>query len=112
MAEIAGSEFETLYSSLCNVFVTTVTSNLEELRSAVAHDNADEIERLAHLMKSMGNNIGAYRFAKACEELEHAASDVQSKRYSQLYSAIENAMRETCKALDEQDGIEMLLKAA
>lgn len=69
---LVGGEFEYLVE-LINSFLEEAPKLLAELEIFVSKNDADGIQRIAHSLKSNGNDLGALIFASLCKDLERDA---------------------------------------
>ncbi|MFL6025538.1 MAG: Hpt domain-containing protein, partial [Friedmanniella sp.] len=63
--------------SLVDLFLSTSTSQLQDMREAVAGGQTDDLRRLAHSLRGSAAYLGAGRLATACASLEEAANEQQ-----------------------------------
>jgi HPt (histidine-containing phosphotransfer) domain-containing protein len=60
---------------MVTLFVTTLAERREELRTATAAGEHDEVRRVGHAVKGMAAAVGAVRLSGAGEHLQHATDD-------------------------------------
>ncbi|MCG5513904.1 ATP-binding protein [Ectothiorhodospira shaposhnikovii] len=56
-------------------FLDTAPSLAEQIKTAVAAEDAESLRRAAHALKSSSGNVGAMRLANICRQLEACARD-------------------------------------
>jgi CheY-like chemotaxis protein/HPt (histidine-containing phosphotransfer) domain-containing protein len=70
-------------------FVREAPALLETIRGALEHDEAEELRRAAHTLKSNGRTFGATRLAELCQELEAMAGAEPGTGGAELLSQLE-----------------------
>lgn len=78
---------------LLEEFMSVMDEEVENLREAVAADNADQITHVAHKMKGAAANMMAEDIRAYCEELQKVDKDDKSLVNS-LYSNIDRSVKE------------------
>jgi CheY-like chemotaxis protein/HPt (histidine-containing phosphotransfer) domain-containing protein len=74
LRELGGDEF---VGEVIDTFVADAPDLLATLRRSIADEDAAELRRMAHTLKSNGATFGAVTFADLCRELEQRAKDGQ-----------------------------------
>jgi CheY-like chemotaxis protein/HPt (histidine-containing phosphotransfer) domain-containing protein len=70
-------------------FVREAPALLQTIRGALEHDEAEELRRAAHTLKSNGRTFGATRLAELCQELEAMAGAEPGTGGAELLSQLE-----------------------
>jgi CheY-like chemotaxis protein/HPt (histidine-containing phosphotransfer) domain-containing protein len=86
LRELGGDEFVT---EVIDAFLADAPALLATLRRSREEENADELRRAAHTLKSNGSTLGAEEFSKLCRELEHRAKNGRLDGTSELIDRIE-----------------------
>lgn len=87
LKELGGDEF---LADLIEQFLTDAPKLLRTLRTALEEDEADELRRAAHTLKSDGATFGAEDFSELCRELEERAKDGRLADADELADRIEH----------------------
>ena len=66
---------EILLWEVVEIFLAEVPRHLEELRLAIAQDNAEGVERIAHILKGQLGYLGAPAISQSASELEEKGRD-------------------------------------
>ena len=74
LKEVGGADFIT---ELIDTFFEEAPRLLNDLRQALADNNAELFRRSAHSLKTNGNTFGALAFAEQAKELEYLGRDNQ-----------------------------------
>jgi HPt (histidine-containing phosphotransfer) domain-containing protein len=69
----AGTGDEAFVAEIIGTFLRDAPALLETIRAALEHEEAEELRRAAHTLKSNGRIFGATRLAELCQELEAMA---------------------------------------
>ena len=75
---------------------------IQRLKYAVAAEDAPEIERAAHTLKSTSASLGALKLAQLCKELEASARLNSTAKAKQIFSEFEAAYNGVRVALTEE----------
>ena len=75
---------------------------IQRLKYAVAAEDAPEIERAAHTLKSTSASLGALKLAQLCKELETSARLNSPAKAKQIFSEFEAAYNGVRVALTEE----------
>ena len=75
-------------AELSELFAKTVPEKLKKMGECLSRGDRETLRREAHSLKSSGGNIGARKFSKLCEELEHTAEKATVPELSGLFKAI------------------------
>jgi HPt (histidine-containing phosphotransfer) domain-containing protein len=70
-----GDEADVILPELIDQFVANGDQLIEQMRSALAQGQADDLRRAAHTLKSTAATFGARELAEAARELETRARD-------------------------------------
>jgi HPt (histidine-containing phosphotransfer) domain-containing protein len=96
LRELGGDEF---VAEVIDTFLADAPALLESLRSSLEREDADELRRAAHTLKSNGATLGAASFSEACRELEQRAKESRLdgcgelvERIEQEYGSLEEAL--------------------
>jgi PAS domain S-box-containing protein len=96
LRNVGGDEF---MAELIETFLTDAPTLLATLRNALGQDNADEVRRAAHTLKSNGATFGAQDFSEVCRELEERAKHGQLEGGHELADRIERKYAQLAEAL-------------
>jgi PAS domain S-box-containing protein len=94
LRELGGDDF---IAEVIDTFLADAPTLLETLRRCLGKDDAEELRRAAHTLKSNGSTLGAGAFSELCRELEQRAKAGQLAGASELVTGIE----QTYRALEE-----------
>jgi HPt (histidine-containing phosphotransfer) domain-containing protein len=72
LRELGGDDF---LAEVIDTFVADAPGILAMLRRSIAEEDAGELRRMAHTLKSNGATFGALTFSDLCRELEQRAKD-------------------------------------
>ena len=72
--DITGGDPE-FFAELAYTFLDDAPALMADIRTGLNNGDAGEVQRLAHGLKSNGNDFGAARFANLCMTLEHEAAN-------------------------------------
>ncbi len=96
LRELGGDDFLT---QVIDEFLADAPNLLAALRRSLEQDDADELRRAAHTLKSNGATFGAEEFSELCRELEEAAKSGQlagapalADRIEREYARVEEAL--------------------
>jgi CheY-like chemotaxis protein/HPt (histidine-containing phosphotransfer) domain-containing protein len=84
---VLGEDFSYL-AKLIDSFIEDAPKMLIDLEKAVDENNSKEVQRLAHSLKSNGNDFGATQLASLCKELEGKGKAEQLEGARELYKEI------------------------
>jgi two-component system, sensor histidine kinase and response regulator len=87
-------------TELIDLFLEESDAQLKILREAVSVNDADEIRRVAHLLKGSSGNIGAGRMALLTQELE--GKGIEKEEAEALFIALENEFGRVREALEAE----------
>jgi PAS domain S-box-containing protein len=96
---LGGEEF---LAEVIETFLADAPTLLATLRSSLEAEDADELRRAAHTLKSNGSTLGAEGFSELCRELEQLAKRGELQDGSRLVDRIErdyDRLREPLAAL-------------
>ncbi len=99
---LGGDDEPDLFVELVDLFLEDARGNLEALRDALDRTDAEEVERVAHMLKSSCGNVGATPLASTCFELEQLG---RARRLSGATDLLASALREfeeVCLALTSE----------
>ena len=74
---------------MIDTFLEDAPTLLATLRRSLADEDADELRRAAHTLKSNGATLGAEEFTELCRELEQLAKRGELQGASRLVDRIE-----------------------
>jgi PAS domain S-box-containing protein len=86
LRDLGGDEF---LGEVIGAFLADAPSLIATLRSALEHENTEELRRAAHTLKSNGATLGAESFAELCRTAEQLAKAGELEGFSQLVERIE-----------------------
>jgi HPt (histidine-containing phosphotransfer) domain-containing protein len=86
---------------LVNTFLRDAPALLETLRGSLEDEQASELRRAAHTLKSNARVFGATRLAELCQELETRAQQGAPVGATELLSGIEGEYARVAGALQE-----------
>lgn len=87
-----------------NVFLNSLPERLAVLREAVDKEDAEEIRRIAHILKGSSSQFGAVRMSAVCFEAENMGKTKRLDTIERQYEKIEQAAEQLTKFLrDELD---------
>jgi CheY-like chemotaxis protein len=87
LRELGGDDFLT---EVIDEFLVDAPKLLTTLRGALDQDDADELRRAAHTLKSNGATLGAGDFSELCRTLEERAKNRKLTGATDLIDGIEN----------------------
>jgi HPt (histidine-containing phosphotransfer) domain-containing protein len=90
LRDLGGDEF---LAEVVDAFLTDAPDLMATLRRSLEEQNADELRRAAHTLKSNGATLGAGQFAELCRALEQRAKDGQLDGSSELVDRVEREYR-------------------
>jgi CheY-like chemotaxis protein/HPt (histidine-containing phosphotransfer) domain-containing protein len=96
LRELGSDDF---LSEVIDAFLDDSPALLATLRYSLNDEDADELRRAAHTLKSNGSTFGAKDFSELCRELEERAKTGQLAGASELVNRIEQAYQPLQKAL-------------
>jgi PAS domain S-box-containing protein len=96
LRDLGGGEF---LAEVVDAFSTDAPILLASLHSSLQNDNAEELRRAAHTLKSNGSTLGATAFAELCRTVEQRAKERRLDGVSQLVDRIEHEYRALQPAL-------------
>jgi two-component system, sensor histidine kinase and response regulator len=86
-------------AELLQIFSTESVARVALLHDALRHGDAEEIRRLAHMLRGSAGQIGALELARVAERLEQSGRQPESD-VSGLVDAVDDALREALAVLD------------
>ena len=92
-----------LYLDLVGIFLGDYLSNLSAIRNAASDGNSQQVERLAHSIKSSLGNIGGMRAFNAALRLEMAGKKGEKEQLSGLIQDLEAEIDSFIKAFHEYE---------
>jgi CheY-like chemotaxis protein/HPt (histidine-containing phosphotransfer) domain-containing protein/anti-sigma regulatory factor (Ser/Thr protein kinase) len=87
LRELGGDDFLT---EVIDTFFADAPTLLATLRSSLDQEDAEELRRAAHTLKSNGATLGAGEFSELCRTLEQRAKDGELSGASELVDRIED----------------------
>ena len=96
LRELGGDDF---IAEVIDTFLADAPTLLETLRHSLDEEDADELRRAAHTLKSNGGTLGAGAFSELCQELEQRAKNGQLVGASELVTRIEQTYEPLQEAL-------------
>lgn len=90
---------ESVLRKFVRVYLETSTDLLTRLRHGLADGDADEINHVAHTLKSCSANMGAKRLASLCKQLEVVGQDSELDPAAELLAGIEREFEVVRQAL-------------
>lgn len=90
------------FAELLDVFITDLPIQIECLRSAIAHGNADDLYQVAHKLKSGCGSIGVPRLAELVRRLEQAGRQKILEGAEELLRQVETVADGTVAGLQAQ----------
>jgi PAS domain S-box-containing protein len=97
LRELGGDDF---VWEVIDTFLADAPTLLATLRQALDDDDADDLRRAAHSLKSNGSTLGAEEFSTLCRQLEQRAKSGRLEGASELVSRIEHEYEPLRTALD------------
>ncbi|MEO7913414.1 MAG: response regulator, partial [Roseiflexaceae bacterium] len=94
-----GGDNPTFVGELIDLFLVDTPQLLAEIRSALANESTDIVQRTAHTLKSTSASMGAHVLAGQCGELEEQARDRQLADGPERLRLIEECYTQTEQAL-------------
>lgn len=91
---------EKLLAQMIRLFLENAPTRMEQIRTGVSSETADEAEKGAHSLKSSAANIGAETIRALAAEMEHAASDGDVAAVAERLPALEDAFARGIEALE------------
>jgi HPt (histidine-containing phosphotransfer) domain-containing protein len=96
LRELGGDDF---LAEVIDTFVADAPTQIATLGGSLAAQDADELRRAAHTLKSNGATLGAAGFSELCRALEHRAKSGRLEGASELVGRIEQEYRALEEAL-------------
>jgi HPt (histidine-containing phosphotransfer) domain-containing protein len=96
LRELGGDEF---VAEVLDTFLAEAPSLLAMVRGALDRNDADELRRAAHTLKSNGATLGASSFAELCRELERRAKTGETADAAELVDRIEREYEALARTL-------------
>jgi PAS domain S-box-containing protein len=96
LKELGGDDF---LAEIIDTFLDDAPALVASLRTSCERDDAEELRRAAHSLKSNGRTFGAHEFADLCRELEDRAKRGELDGASELVERIEEAYEALTGAL-------------
>jgi CheY-like chemotaxis protein len=96
LRDLGGDDF---LAEVVDAFLADAPELVATLRRSLDEQNADELRRAAHTLKSNGATLGAEEFAELCRTLEQLAKDDRLDAASELVSRVEQEYRPLEEAL-------------
>jgi PAS domain S-box-containing protein len=96
LRDLGGDEF---LGEVVDAFLADAPALIATLRSSLEEQNAEELRRAAHTLKSNGATLGAGGFAELCRMLEQRAKEGELDGASELVDRIEEEYRPLEEAL-------------
>jgi CheY-like chemotaxis protein/anti-sigma regulatory factor (Ser/Thr protein kinase) len=90
LRELGGDDF---LAEVVDAFLADAPALVATLRRALDQNDADELRRAAHTLKSNGSTLGAQRFSELCRELEQRAKSGRLDTASDLVGQVEQEYR-------------------
>jgi PAS domain S-box-containing protein len=86
LRDLGGDEF---LAEVVDAFLSDAPELMATLRRSLDEQNAEELRRAAHTLKSNGSTLGAAQFAELCRVLEQRAKEGELEGSSELIDRIE-----------------------
>jgi signal transduction histidine kinase/CheY-like chemotaxis protein/HPt (histidine-containing phosphotransfer) domain-containing protein len=96
LKELGGDDF---LAEVIDTFLADAPTLVTALRRSLDEEDADELRRAAHTLKSNGSTLGAADFSELCRELEQRAKTGQLADASELVDRIEEMYQPLEEAL-------------
>ncbi len=96
MARMGGRD---IYLSMLAKFVPSQGAAVQSIRNALAADERETAERLAHTLKGVASSVGALLLAEAASWLEQAIRRGESNEYPHLIEGTESALEQAIAAI-------------
>ena len=96
LRDLGGDDF---LGEVIDAFLADAPELMATLRRSLDEQNAEELRRAAHTLKSNGATLGAERFADLCRDLEQRAKAGELDDVPQLVDRIEHEFPPLCGAL-------------
>jgi CheY-like chemotaxis protein len=98
LRDLGGDEFVT---EVIDTFLADTPAEIARLREALASQEAQDLRRAAHTLKSNGATLGATHFAALCQAIEHQARDHQLDGADEAITRIEVEHQALARALGQ-----------
>ena len=96
---IIDSKGVTLLEKSIPLYLQTAPDNAEQIRWAIAHQQADELRKAAHSLKSASANLGANALSGTCLALENAGRTHDFSATKPLLQTFDTCFEQTLKAI-------------
>jgi CheY-like chemotaxis protein len=96
LRDLGGVEF---LAEVVDVFLADAPALIASLRTTLERQDAEELRRAAHTLKSNGSTLGAAAFADVCRTVEQHAKDGRLDGVPQLVDRVEQEYRTLQEAL-------------
>jgi CheY-like chemotaxis protein len=90
LRDFGGAEF---IAEVVDIFLADAPALIASLRSSLERQDAEELRRAAHTLKSNGSTLGAAAFAELCRTVEQHAKEGRIDSVPQLLDRIEQEYR-------------------
>jgi polar amino acid transport system substrate-binding protein len=97
MARMGGRD---IYLSMLAKFVPSQGAAVQSIRNALAADERETAERLAHTLKGVASSVGALLLAESASWLEQAIRRGESGEYAHLIEGTESALEQAIAATE------------
>jgi HPt (histidine-containing phosphotransfer) domain-containing protein len=94
-----------LIRDLLNLFRTDVPRQIRAMTEAVTAGDAERLRQVAHSVKGAAANLGAWKLARLCKELEQLARAGTAAAGASLVPELMPAYEAVCQALEGEMGV-------
>ena len=91
-----------LLEKVIPVYLQSSPKLIEAIRAAISLDDASEMQKAAHSLKSSSGNLGAVVLADICKELEIAGRAGTTAGCDSFLHALEGEYERVCEALKKE----------
>ncbi|MEE9254839.1 MAG: Hpt domain-containing protein [Pseudomonadales bacterium] len=100
LREIMAHEFD----DLIEAYLTDTRVRIDEVRAAIAAQDAYQVRELVHSLKGSCSNVGAVTLAKCCQKAENIAREGELEGVDDIIDEIQRQFTEVSNALIREIG--------
>lgn len=103
---LSPSNGNALLERVLQAYVNDTPTHLQTLRQAIAADDASNLRKAAHSLKSSSANVGAQALAQACKEMEQLGRDGSTEGAADMLAGMERefqAVRQSLNAILDKE---------
>ena len=97
MARMGGKD---IYLTMLEKFIPSQGQSVQSIRDALAANDHDTAERLAHTLKGVAATVGAFSLAESADQLETAIAKGDAEKHPQLIAAAATGLAQTIASVE------------